>query len=443
MFHVKQSFLFAVFAFSAVFFMPKIADAALIYSNTTSSGQLQNMLPGIASGAAVKLNPPPSAAEGYVSSVTLNLKTSEFMANSCGGGGCTIEGVSLCVRGVCSAMPSTFIKYSEWTAVTFNFEAEAVQLPLTADDSFGFTDTWWSRNALFVDVETFCGGYNACDAYNFTGSISSPGDYPVYFKEPEFSDGFESADFANWWVCVDLSTGSAGTSYGYFLNIGYGTSTVTTWLDDTRVSTSTPLYYPLDSLPKQECHTVPKGTDLPAGDYKAQASLFRHNEISGDALVASSTLINFSVIPGTKTTLPDSGAAQIVMVCQYDVSNTGVSTVDDTVNGIVNGGCQVLRYLFVPSQGDFQQFSKIWDRIKVKPPLGWFVTTSESLTAISEISSSTPVSNADLAAAKAELPDYSQLGFIWDVLDGGVAGLISFSFLMFLFNRLRHFDFHH
>jgi hypothetical protein len=166
----------------------------------------------------------------------------------------------------------------------------------------------------------------------------------------------------------------------------------------------------------------------------AEATLWRYRPISGDEFIATSSLLHFDILEGTPVEYVGelNNPEEWKLSCEFYFSDTGVSGVDDTVNGIINGACKVAGWLAVPKQKDLTQFNDLWIILKTKPPFGWFTASSDTL---GEFEAS--------GEAEMDLPDLDFLGTFKTILDGALALLITVSFLLFLFHRFRKFDFHH
>lgn len=254
----------------------------------------------------------------------------------------------------------------------------------------------------------------------------------TYFNDPPFTEGFLAPDFNNWWTCQNFVTGGSGANSYYWFGIYYGTSTLESYFDDSRdmLGTSTPFYLTVGSLPYNACNITSKSQSLTEDSWQAQVGLYRHSAFTGDNFIASSSVLHFTVTSGTVTDFPNQEPLPEVH-CSFDVSNTGVSAVDDVVNGLLNGGCKVLRFLFVPNQNDFTRFSNLWTSIKSKPPFGYFTLSASELSGLN--ASSTPSSTPPSALAYVS-------GFTTPI-DYGLAFLAGGSFLLWGFYRLKNFHF--
>lgn len=248
----------------------------------------------------------------------------------------------------------------------------------------------------------------------------------VIFNDPPYTDGLITPDFKNWWNCVNITNGGAGSGMSYYVQIDYGTSSPYTYSDKT---IPTAPYLPLNSLPLTECPVSPKLATLTPDSYEAVASLYVHYPISGDMLMATSSVFHFSVASGTQVNYPSQETAYEV-TCSFDVSDTGTAVIDDTVNGIVNGSCKAGSFLIIPHNSSMERFSSLWTVLKVKPPFGYFTAITGSL----DLASGTPTTI---------LTTYSAFAPVLDPLKVGLSMLIYFAGAFWIFHRLRKLDFHH
>lgn len=253
----------------------------------------------------------------------------------------------------------------------------------------------------------------------------------VEFAEPPYTNGLITTDFRNWQVCYNLVTGTSGigmgTTYGYYIAVSYGTSTP---YGTTDIFGNGNFFIAVNSLPEYSCVSVAKNNSSFAGDYVAQAGFYYKSLGGTDSFIASSTVFSYTIASGTPVNYPLQDEPPNV-ACNFNVSNTGSSVVDDTVNGITNGGCKLLAYLFVPDKSVFSKFGNIWASVQRKPPLGYFTISTDALT---EFSTSTPPT---ASITPVSLGVISNFVVPVDVM---LATLVTMSFLFFLFHRFRKFN---
>lgn len=242
----------------------------------------------------------------------------------------------------------------------------------------------------------------------------------IIFSDPPYTDGVYTPDFLNWQTCINIVNGSSGTSYGYDVQIDYGTSTPDVWHDS--LHDQLQAYAPLLNLPMTECPIIAKTATSSPGDYVAIATLYRHRPISGDQFIATSSLFHFTVASGTPVSYP--GQYQEHIACP---------ATDYELFGWDYGKalCSTADYLFSPSKESLNLFGGLWTTISKKPPLGWFSTSQSN---IAGVSTSTP--------ATVVFTNISFFGALKDAIDVGIALLVVVSFSFFIWHRIRKFDFH-
>lgn len=282
------------------------------------------------------------------------------------------------------------------------------------------------------------------------GTINLP-DNQIIFQNPPFSDNMTVADFGNWQFCFNgyvhdppiPSSAWAGswtnsTNAGFYVRVAYGTSTPMAYDDVMTWSSGEPQYlnpyspsYYSEPGRVELCSALPKKHDLPAGSYIAQANLWFYGLDGESHYITSSEALHFTINGNASTTYANE-IEKPQVTCNFTLSNTGVSTVDDVVNGTLNGACKILTYLLVPQQSDFQQFSGLWTAVKTKPPIGYFTNSETQIAGLSTSTDATVV-----------LPDIGLIGIFKTAIDAGIALLVGVSFLFFLWHRFRKFEFHH
>jgi len=258
---------------------------------------------------------------------------------------------------------------------------------------------------------------------------------PIVWASPPYNNGMNTPDFKNWQTCVFIDTGGSGNTNSYFVSVAYGTSTLSSFLDlsyDDNNTTTADTYFPIYSLPIIECPIQTKNATLTPDTYMAQAGLYRHSVFGGNEFIASSSILSFSVATGTPVDFPNqfAGLTDTGIICDFSVSNTGVSAVDDVVNGVVNGGCGVLTWLFVPKAKDIPNWGELWGEVKNKPPLGYFTANIEAV---------------DMSGGEADLvfPDMSAFEVMLQPLRIGLAVIIWVLAGIWIFKRFSKWNFHH
>lgn len=267
--------------------------------------------------------------------------------------------------------------------------------------------------------------------YRGTGNWTEqdPSENWVIFSDPPFTNGMDTPDFKNWMTCINIVNGGAGSGYGYDVQIDYGTSTPSGYHDS--IHDNLGAYAPLGSLPEFECPVITKSATSSPGTYQAVASLYVHYPISGDHFLASSSVFSFSIATGTIVDYPNQVPLMPNITCSFTISNTGVSAVDDTVNGVINGACKVLSYLTIPQQSSLNRFHDLWSGIEDKPPLGYFTQSKNAWNNYANSTSSQAVSLEGVSSIS-----------IFSTLKTALAWLIWLVFGLWIFHRLRKFNWH-
>lgn len=249
---------------------------------------------------------------------------------------------------------------------------------------------------------------------------------PIVWQNPPMTQNFSSPDFNYWQNCVYFNTGSG--KGGYYIAVAYGTSTLDSFFDITSSGTSTTTIatstIPFYSLPVDECVPTFKHTDLPPGNYVAQAGLYRTHLLFPDIdFMGSTTVLNFTVVGGDK----------VSFVGQENISGEICKPTDFQIFSFDYGQglCKVAVSLFYPPKSAFDNFSNLWTTIKVKPPFGYFTISATQLNGM-----------ATSTAPSVTLPSMGLLGGFKSTVDGALALLVSGSFLYFLIHRQRKWDFH-
>jgi hypothetical protein len=121
----------------------------------------------------------------------------------------------------------------------------------------------------------------------------------------------------------------------------------------------------------------------------------------------------------------------------------GTSTIQQNINiltnlanqscSIIDIGCnvsKVLSFLFAPTQASLQQFTDLQEKIKNKPPFGYFNMITTNLNTISSTTaSSTP-------AFDIVIPSFLET-YIFNPLKIGIDAILWFVALVWLYNRLK------
>lgn len=233
----------------------------------------------------------------------------------------------------------------------------------------------------------------------------------------------EINDFNQW--LLDFSADPSGTATSTKICAYYGLQASSTYF-------SFDCSYNFDPHTATYPNTVqfPKETPLPMGNYKAVGSWIDNNNPGVD--IATTTEWDFSVVYSTSTkpatTFPNGGIPASTANSNSE-NNTFGNPNCNQGNIIVSGICSVAVYLLMPKSSDLAHFNGLFNNIKNKPPFGYF--TAAQL-AISGLATSTPA---------VMLAGISLLGVFFSPIRIGFTILIYFLAGLFIFNRLRHFNF--
>lgn len=243
------------------------------------------------------------------------------------------------------------------------------------------------------------------------------------------TNGGLTGDFYQW--RLNIANATPGTwAYVYYQPLGGGA----TYFDYNQITA--PSGYQIVSKGQPLAPFLTSSTS-----WYAYATIQSSPNDPGGSVITTSAAITFTVgadlAPGltatttyitgeTSTTIP------ITTNCQYTTS----SFFGDPVGNIQNGICNALVFLFVPNSGEQQAvggaFNHYGGIIAKKPPFGYLTVATDALSSFnSSTATSSQLLNASGTAALAPL--FSQL-------DTGLALVISFVLLMWLYNRARHFN---
>lgn len=349
-----------------------------------------------------------------------------------------------------------FISAMEWTTFTFP-QDERIDLSTVSvkwinviyDDAYntGLTcqqtvpSSYYAAAAISngdvvsneSESPSYTGGDLAYRIYDGSGAPISYGTNWVDFENPPFANGLITPDFNNWQVCYNLATGAAGSNginSGYEVIVSYGTSSPSLYTDK---FSDSGFYMPVSHLPDSGCMILPKHSTSSTGSLVAQAGLYYRSLAGSYTFIASSSQISITIGSGDSVAFPGQEQKPDIQ-CVFDVSNTGVNTIDDVVNGIINGGCRLGVFLFVPDKNSFSRFSNVWLSIENKPPIGYFNVAKET---VSGISTSTP---ATASITPATYSGVALLSVFVNPVDITLALLVSLAFVFFMFHRFRKID---
>ena len=269
--------------------------------------------------------------------------------------------------------------------------------------------------------------YNNISNWVYGPQFDSTGEPPNEIQwDPIFERLAETNDFNNWLVEAGIGATSSPDQYETVIDYAtedYSTTTAFTWQDIGPLMSASQVNNSFSGI------SIPKTIPLPEGNYKARAYL---DDFTASTTIAESDFIHFSVVYSTSTS-PATDYPNSQTPASQAVSQSGVGSFSPNCNegnAVVNGLCTVLAYLLMPKESDLTQFQGLFTGIENKPPFGYFTSSEE---AIASLATSTPA---------ASLGALSLLSIFFSPLRIGFTLLIFFLAGLWLFNRLRHFNFH-
>lgn len=119
----------------------------------------------------------------------------------------------------------------------------------------------------------------------------------------------------------------------------------------------------------------------------------------------------------------------------FDLNDTGntnpppptVDTQCDVDNAVMEGLCNILIWLFVPSQAALAGIVDLWDEVRLKPPLGYFSAVYDSLNSLDQGTSSLELEGTSALSVWFDPIRDALTGFFW--LLGGVYAIRRISHL--------------
>ena len=220
-----------------------------------------------------------------------------------------------------------------------------------------------------------------------------------------------TSDFDNWYTSFSISTTTFSSG---FIQINWGNSTTTHTQEDYRDIIIPPY--------SSASYGINKGQSLSNsssyGTWYAQAFLYGNNDEGGHTLIASSSMISFSV---NSPFVPSDGGF---------ISNmpTSTSFCDNTEGWFAQGFCNVSVYLFTPSQTSINNFSGLYSVLQNKPPFGYFNSAKNAINSLSTSTTST-LSFVDTSSLNTT---------IFNPLKAIITTILWFLFVFWLFYKIRN-----
>lgn len=215
-------------------------------------------------------------------------------------------------------------------------------------------------------------------------------DAQVEFQDPPFTEGFQSGNFLNWSVCVNLSPNHGISTY--YSVVTFGTSSPFGVGTSSQISLTGIEYVSSTSSPFYDCSSFGMTSLLNPGSYKARATAYT----GSGTMFAQSKTLNFTIID-TGTTTP---------ITQYPNTNslynlTGTLKTPkctDTSFQLLGvdfgkGLCNVTTFLFIPSQSVLDDGTDLYQTVQTKIPFSYI---AEIQGIINNVGSGTPASIPDI-----------------------------------------------
>ena len=271
--------------------------------------------------------------------------------------------------------------------------------------------------ALCMWTATSSNGFVAGDSYTvWTGSIAENSSNPLpalsgitlNIYEPS-ADVLPSISFAY----PTNGTTTAGDFADWDLNIENATGTT--------ISAQVGYYDSTQNLTGSDAQGVPSGS------YSTSITKSTAFKL-GDSVNATAYLIENGTTAASSSITFTIGTSSNA----FASSTTGIpSSTLQCSNGtfISNSFCDLLVFLFVPSQPYINQFNNLSSTLETKPPIGYFTLISNDLNGLAVGTTTIILLDATATAAFAPVvsPIYS-----------GATILLWFLFALWLFNRIRH-----
>ena len=251
------------------------------------------------------------------------------------------------------------------------------------------------------------------------------------------ADATSTLDFSNWNVSyLNLST---STNTGIVLN--YSASS-TVLLDPNGNYYSDTSGAPTSTTSISIFKAHPFGSAEWNIPIYARALLWDYDNLRTPSfqILASSTIISFTIIgenPNlggyggyTPPTYPTSTASSTEWVMTCDPNDPFWDrSLCQLASWVVNSILGVIKFLFVPSNTIFDQWTSLYQMISAKPPVGYFYAIINVVNQVGATSKPAFV-----------LAGVSSLGSFFDPIKTGIAWLLWFGFAFWIFNRIRHLD---
>lgn len=293
-----------------------------------------------------------------------------------------------------------------------------VDTPFTFDTSKYYFINFYGWQGLGNGTDTIY-GHNGVPYYKFNNDLADYGPNEIEIDYPY--DSTTGPDFNAWHISYNYDPSVAETDY-WNISVKYSKhlSTCVSWNDNTGCYRDEEPASDMDEGPVTNIPIL-KLNDLSPGDYNAVAEIYY---VWPTPTTVASTSIQFTInnAPAIDTTyyMPTSTWATSTLPVQI--------TCDPNDSVFQYSLCKLFLYLFQPSSASFNQFSTLGDTIKNKAPFGYL---SLITTAFNQLSTST---SAFTLTEVSPLVDN-----IFDPIKAGLTFILWLIFVIWLFNRIRHF----
>lgn len=180
--------------------------------------------------------------------------------------------------------------------------------------------------------------------------------------------------------------------------------------------------------------SFPKSTRLTAGlTYYARAYIYSTttpSEFDYGNEIARSDVWTFYLNSNTSTnSYPGSGYITLATT----TTSTGSTDFSCNYAWPINKGCELLKFLFYPSEESIGQFTLLKEDLQNKPPFGYVTAYTTSLNSLQSASSTT---------STATIGQVGMISWIGNTFKSIISWVLYIVFAFWVLNRLRHFSLH-
>lgn len=235
-------------------------------------------------------------------------------------------------------------------------------------------------------------------------------------------NGSTTTDFSSWQVYQPYA--QVDPNFGDILAVHYGQSSSSFPYTDQR---TLPASHQINFITKNT--PLFTASDTPPLTWFAYAEYYDTSSPLG-AFDVSSSIVTFFIDPNAYLPPP----ATTTALCAF---TTG-TFLSDPIGVIAQGACRVIVYSFIPTDAQNAdlgtRYKAVQLNISKKPPFGYITSAISAFSPISSSSATSSTSTILNASGTAALAP------ILHPLDAGIATIIGFMLLTWIFNRARHFE---